>query len=75
MGVYEFPRFKRGTMKVAKYVAKSGAVSIVGGGDSVSAINESGYAGKISHVSTGGGATLKFLEGANLPGVEMLLDK
>ncbi|MBQ7579397.1 MAG: phosphoglycerate kinase [Clostridia bacterium] len=75
MGVYEFPRFKKGTMKIAKYVAKSKAVSIVGGGDSVSAINESGYADKINHISTGGGATLKFLEGAVLPGVEMLLDK
>ena len=75
MGVYEFPRFKTGTMKIAKYVAKSKAVSVVGGGDSVSAINESGYAGKINHISTGGGATLKFLEGAVLPGVELLLDK
>lgn len=75
MGVYEFDRFKKGTMKIAKYVAKSGAVSIVGGGDSVAAIYESGYANKISHISTGGGATLKFLEGAPLPGVQMLLDK
>ena len=75
MGVYEFPRFKTGTMKIAKYVANSKAVSIVGGGDSVSAVNESGYASKINHISTGGGATLKFLEGAVLPGVELLLDK
>ncbi|MBQ7453273.1 MAG: phosphoglycerate kinase [Clostridia bacterium] len=75
MGVYEFPRFKKGTMKIAKYVATSKAVSIVGGGDSISAVNASGYASRISHISTGGGATLKFLEGANLPGVEMLLDK
>lgn len=75
MGVYEFPKFKKGTMKIAKYVAKSGANSIVGGGDSVAAVQESGYASKISHISTGGGATLKFLEGANLPGIEMLLDK
>lgn len=75
MGVYEFPRFKVGTMKIAKYIAKSGATSVVGGGDSVAAVHESGYANKISHISTGGGATLKFLEGANLPGVEMLLDK
>ena len=75
MGVYEFAKFKKGTMKIAKYVAKSKAVSVVGGGDSVSSVNESGYADKINHISTGGGATLKFLEGANMPGIEMLLDK
>ena len=75
MGVYEFPRFKKGTMKIAKYVAISKATSIVGGGDSISAVNASGYASRINHISTGGGATLKFLEGANLPGFEMLLDK
>ena len=75
MGVYEFERFSKGTKKIAKYVAKSKAVSIVGGGDSASAVKATRYADKINHISTGGGATLKFLEGANLPGVSMLLDK
>ncbi len=75
MGVCEFKKFRDGTLAVAKAVAKSGAVSIVGGGDSVAAIQELGFANKISHLSTGGGATLEFLEGANLPGVAMLLDR
>ena len=75
MGVFEFKKFRKGTLAVAKAVAKSGAVSIVGGGDSVAAIQELGFANKVTHLSTGGGATLKFLEGAVLPGVEMLLDK
>ena len=75
MGVFEFKKFRKGTLAVAKAVAKSGAVSIVGGGDSVAAIQELGFANKVSHLSTGGGATLKFLEGATLPGVAMLEDK
>jgi len=75
MGVCEFKKFQKGTLAVAKAVAKSGAVSVVGGGDSVAAIQELGFANKVTHLSTGGGATLKFLEGAVLPGVEMLLDK
>lgn len=75
MGVYEFKRFRQGTFAIAKAVAKSGAISIVGGGDSVASINESGYANKITHISTGGGATLEFLEGKDLPGVAMLNDK
>ena len=75
MGVFEFNKFRKGTLSVAKAVAKSGAVSIVGGGDSVAAIQELGFANKVSHLSTGGGATLKFLEGATLPGVAMLSDK
>lgn len=75
MGVFEFKKFRKGTLAVAKAVAKSGAVSIVGGGDSVAAIQELGYANKVTHLSTGGGATLKFLEGATLPGVAMLEDK
>lgn len=75
MGVFEFKKFRKGTLAVAKAVAKSGAVSIVGGGDSVAAIQELGFANKVTHLSTGGGATLKFLEGATLPGVAMLLDK
>ncbi len=75
MGVFEFKKFRKGTLSVAKAVAKSGAVSVVGGGDSVAAIQELGFANKVTHLSTGGGATLKFLEGATMPGVAMLLDK
>lgn len=75
LGVYEFKKFQKGTKKIAKAVAKTNAVSVVGGGDSVAAITELGYASKVTHLSTGGGATLKFLEGAVLPGVEMLEDK
>ncbi|MBQ8451974.1 MAG: phosphoglycerate kinase [Clostridia bacterium] len=75
MGVFEFKKFRKGTLAVAKAVAKSNAVSIVGGGDSVAAIQELGFANKVTHLSTGGGATLKFLEGANLPGVAVLLDR
>ena len=75
MGVCEFKKFQKGTLAVAKAVAKSGAVSVVGGGDSAAAIQELGFANKVTHLSTGGGATLKFLEGATLPGVAMLLDK
>ena len=74
MGVYEFEKFRRGTNKIAKAVAKSGAVSIVGGGDSVAAINKTGYADRITHISTGGGASLEFIEGKVLPGVAALDD-
>ena len=75
MGVYEFKRFQAGTQAIAKAVAKSDAISVIGGGDSVAAIRELGFADKVTHLSTGGGATLKFLEGAPLPGVDMLEDK
>ncbi len=75
LGVYEFKKFQKGTKKIAKAVAKSDGISVVGGGDSVAAITELGYAEKVTHLSTGGGATLKFLEGAVLPGVDMLEDK
>lgn len=75
MGVFEFKKFRKGTLAVAKAVAKSGAVSVVGGGDSVAAIQELGFANKVTHLSTGGGATLEFLEGKELPGVSMLEDK
>ena len=75
MGVFEMPNFAKGTFAVAQVVAESGAISIVGGGDSVSAINQSGLSGKITHISTGGGASLEMLEGLTLPGVAALLDK
>ncbi len=75
MGVFEFPNFAKGTFAVAKAVAASGAVSIVGGGDSVAAINESGLSDRITHISTGGGASLEMLEGLTLPGLAALLDK
>jgi phosphoglycerate kinase len=75
MGVFEMPSFAAGTFGVAKAVAESGAVSIVGGGDSVSAINQSGLSDKITHISTGGGASLEMLEGLTLPGVAALQDK
>ncbi len=75
MGVFEFPNFAKGTFGVAKAVADSSAVSIVGGGESVAAVQQSGLAGKITHISTGGGASLEMLEGLTLPGVAALQDK
>ena len=76
MGVFEIPQFAKGTFKVARAVAENaGATSIIGGGDSVSAVKAAGVADKISHISTGGGASLEFLEGKVLPGVEALTNK
>jgi len=75
MGVFELPPFAEGTFGIAKAVAESNAISIVGGGDSVAAIKQSGLADKITHLSTGGGASLEMLEGKVLPGVAVLEDK
>jgi phosphoglycerate kinase len=72
MGIFEKPPFDKGTVALAKAVANSGAVSVVGGGDSEKAIKAAGVTGKITHVSTGGGASLEFLAGIQLPGVAAL---
>jgi phosphoglycerate kinase len=75
MGVFEKPPFDAGTVALAKAVAASGAISVVGGGDSEKAIKNAGVADKISHISTGGGASLEFLSGIELPGVAALTNK
>jgi len=74
MGVFEMEPFAQGTLKLAEVVAASDAVSVVGGGDSVAAVHKAGVADRITHVSTGGGASLAFLAGSKLPGVEVLTD-
>ena len=75
VGVFEMPKFAEGTFALAKLLAESGAITVIGGGDSASAVKKAGVAKQMTFVSTGGGASLEFLEGKQLPGVAALMNK
>ena len=75
VGVYEFDQFAVGTISLAKFIAQSGATSIIGGGDCVAAAQKAGVSDQISHISTGGGASLELMEGKELPGITTLTNK
>jgi 3-phosphoglycerate kinase len=75
MGIYEIPQFAQGTRSIASFLSTLNATTIIGGGSSAEVVQEMGLTDKMTHVSTGGGASLRFLEGVTLPGVKVLLDK
>jgi phosphoglycerate kinase len=75
MGIFETPAFSKGTFSLAEKIANSKAIKIIGGGDSAAAAEQSGFAAKMTHISTGGGASLEYLQGDKLPGLEVLRTK